>query len=161
MSLVARVFYGLPDVRAYLSNKTSAAKLRLMQFFGLDMCVKDFLILSRIPLTQWTELCSVARRNQSQKMSGAESEPPRGWRGNPMLSSTQTNTRMTTLVHESPGMTGRIANFDTQNWKSHIRWTGPQILRQLPEIDLLCAGMGTSGEHRLKLAQSTTADTGF
>lgn len=39
MSLVARVFYGLPDVRAYLSNKTSAAKLRLMQFFGLDMYV--------------------------------------------------------------------------------------------------------------------------
>lgn len=37
MSLVARVFYGLPDVRAYLSNKTSLAKLRLMQFFGLDM----------------------------------------------------------------------------------------------------------------------------
>lgn len=47
MSLVARVFYGLPDVRAYLSNKTSLAKLRLMQFFGLDMyvlmcCLPDF-----------------------------------------------------------------------------------------------------------------------
>ena len=39
MSMVARVFHGLSDVRAYLSNKTSPAKLRLMQFFGLDMCV--------------------------------------------------------------------------------------------------------------------------
>lgn len=37
MSLVARVYYGLPDVRAYLSNKTSETKLRLMQFFGLDI----------------------------------------------------------------------------------------------------------------------------
>lgn len=37
MSMVSRVFYNLPDVRAYLSNKTSTAKLRLMQFFGLDM----------------------------------------------------------------------------------------------------------------------------
>jgi cysteine synthase len=37
MSLIARVFHNLTDVRAYLSNKTSPAKLRLMQFFGLDM----------------------------------------------------------------------------------------------------------------------------
>lgn len=31
------------------------------------------------------------------------------------------------------------------NWQAHIRWTGPQIFRQLPEINVLCAGMGTSG----------------
>lgn len=31
------------------------------------------------------------------------------------------------------------------NWKSHIRWTGPQILKQLPEISIICAGLGTSG----------------
>lgn len=37
MSLISRVYYGNSDVRAYLSNKTSQAKLRLMQFFGLDM----------------------------------------------------------------------------------------------------------------------------
>ena len=37
MSMVARVFHGIDDTRAFLSNKTSAAKLRLMQFFGLDM----------------------------------------------------------------------------------------------------------------------------
>lgn len=39
MSLISRVFHDLHDVRAYLSNKTSPAKLRLMQFFGLDMYV--------------------------------------------------------------------------------------------------------------------------
>jgi cysteine synthase len=37
MSMVARVFHDISDTRAYLSNKTSLAKLRLMQFFGLDM----------------------------------------------------------------------------------------------------------------------------
>lgn len=37
MSLVSRAFHGVPDVRAFLSNKTSQAKLRLMQFFGLSM----------------------------------------------------------------------------------------------------------------------------
>lgn len=37
MSLVARSIYGIPDVRAFLSNKTSDAKLKLMRFFGLNL----------------------------------------------------------------------------------------------------------------------------
>ena len=37
MAMVSRVFYGLDDIRAFLSNKTSLAKIRLMQFFGIDM----------------------------------------------------------------------------------------------------------------------------
>lgn len=37
MSILGRVLHGIDDTRAYLSNKTSGAKLRLMQFFGLDM----------------------------------------------------------------------------------------------------------------------------
>lgn len=37
MSLVSRAIHDIDDVRAFLSNKTSAAKLRLMQFFGIDM----------------------------------------------------------------------------------------------------------------------------
>lgn len=31
------------------------------------------------------------------------------------------------------------------NWRAHYRWTGPQLLRQLPAINVVCAGMGTSG----------------
>ncbi|KAJ5567184.1 hypothetical protein N7535_006490 [Penicillium sp. DV-2018c] len=31
------------------------------------------------------------------------------------------------------------------NWKSHTLWTGPQIFKQLPQINLLCAAMGTTG----------------
>ncbi|KAK5636050.1 hypothetical protein RRF57_011762 [Xylaria bambusicola] len=37
MSLVARALYGVTDVRAFLSNKTSDAKLKLMRFFGLNL----------------------------------------------------------------------------------------------------------------------------
>lgn len=37
MAMVARAFHGIDDVHAYLSNKTSETKLRLMQFFGLDV----------------------------------------------------------------------------------------------------------------------------
>jgi cysteine synthase len=33
-----------------------------------------------------------------------------------------------------------------KNWNAHVKWTGPQILQQLPEINIICAGMGTSGE---------------
>lgn len=39
MSMVARVFHGIDDTKAFLSNKTSEAKLRLMQFFGLKLYV--------------------------------------------------------------------------------------------------------------------------
>ncbi|CAI9628903.1 unnamed protein product [Alternaria burnsii] len=37
LALVSRINHGIQDVRAFLSNKTSAPKLRLMQFFGLDI----------------------------------------------------------------------------------------------------------------------------
>ena len=37
MAIMAQVFHGVDDVRAFLSNKTS--KLKLMQFFGLDLSV--------------------------------------------------------------------------------------------------------------------------
>lgn len=37
MAMVARAFYGIDDVHAYLSNKTGQTKLRLLQFFGLNV----------------------------------------------------------------------------------------------------------------------------
>jgi cysteine synthase len=33
----------------------------------------------------------------------------------------------------------------SQNWQSHVQWTGPQIHQQLPGITLMCAGLGTAG----------------
>jgi cysteine synthase len=37
LALASRVYHGIQDVRAFLSNKTTTPKLKLMQFFGLDM----------------------------------------------------------------------------------------------------------------------------
>ncbi|TID27928.1 cysteine synthase [Venturia nashicola] len=31
------------------------------------------------------------------------------------------------------------------NWKSHVRWTGSQIFKQLPEINVFCTTVGTGG----------------
>lgn len=32
-----------------------------------------------------------------------------------------------------------------QNPNAHVRWTSKQILAQKPDINVFCAGMGTSG----------------
>ncbi|KAL2147138.1 hypothetical protein VTI28DRAFT_568 [Corynascus sepedonium] len=34
---------------------------------------------------------------------------------------------------------------NNNNWKAHEQWTGPQILKQLPEINLFCTTVGTGG----------------
>ena len=39
LALASRVYHGIQDCKAFLSNKTTVPKLRLMQFFGLDMQV--------------------------------------------------------------------------------------------------------------------------
>ncbi|KAJ0383638.1 hypothetical protein COL922a_010093 [Colletotrichum nupharicola] len=109
MSLISRVYHGNSDVRAYLSNKTSQAKLRLMQFFGLDI----------------TLFGGPSQPEPADPRSGIRAAKDIG---------EKSETAMNPNQYEND-----------DNWKSHIRWTGPQILRQLPEINLICAGMGTSG----------------
>ncbi|KAI9150232.1 Cysteine synthase K/M:Cysteine synthase B [Paramyrothecium foliicola] len=34
---------------------------------------------------------------------------------------------------------------NANNWKAHERWTGPQTLKQLPEINIFCTTVGTGG----------------
>jgi len=39
-----------------------------------------------------------------------------------------------------------LAQYDNEhNWKSHFRWTGPQLWKQLPEINIFSMGMGSTG----------------
>jgi cysteine synthase len=42
----------------------------------------------------------------------------------------------------------QVAENAAQNWQAHSLWTGPQILKQLPEINVFCAAMGTTGRHQ-------------
>ncbi|VUC36358.1 unnamed protein product [Clonostachys rosea] len=109
MAMISRVFHGLDDVHAFLSNKTTAAKLRLMQFFGLNIT-----------------------------LFGGPSQPePNDERGGIRAAYR--------LARESESVLNPDQYDNDLNWQSHVRWTGPQILEQLPEINLICAGMGTSG----------------
>ncbi|KAK2774706.1 hypothetical protein FQN53_003513 [Emmonsiellopsis sp. PD_33] len=109
MSMIARVFHNISDVRAFLSNKTSGAKLKLMQFFGLDIT-----------------------------LFGGPSQPePLDERGG-----IQNARRM---AMESDSIINPNQYDNDNNWHAHIRWTGPQILKQLPQINVICSGMGTSG----------------
>ncbi|KAK1142279.1 hypothetical protein N8T08_008024 [Aspergillus melleus] len=109
MSMIARVMHGINDTRAFLSNKTSEAKLRLMQFFGLNI----------------TLFGGPSQPEPFDERGGIQSARNRALQSEQILNPNQ------------------YENDD--NWQSHIRWTGPQIYKQLPEITVLCAGMGTSG----------------
>lgn len=110
MSLLARVNHSITDTRAFLSNKTSAAKLRLMQFFGLNIT-----------------------------LFGGPSQPePLDPRGGIQCAQNMAREKGAEVVNPN-----QYENDD--NWKGHVKWTGPQIYKQLPEINVLCAGMGTSG----------------
>ncbi|KAI1500226.1 tryptophan synthase beta subunit-like PLP-dependent enzyme [Biscogniauxia marginata] len=109
MALVSRVFHEISDVRAFLSNKTSSAKLRLMRFFGLNIT-----------------------------LFGGPSQPePTDDRGGIRIAQR--------LAEETDHIVNPNQYENDENWKAHVRWTGPQILKQLPEVNLVCAGMGTSG----------------
>lgn len=129
MSIVARVLHGITDVRAYLSNKTSGTKLRLMQFFGLSMWVPHRPIHRTV-----TGSGSDTRRT----LFGGPSQPePCDDRGGIQ------QARRTACGGEQTVNPNQYEN--DENWKAHYRWTGPQILTQLPGISVMCAGLGTSG----------------
>ncbi|EEU39405.1 uncharacterized protein NECHADRAFT_94346 [Fusarium vanettenii 77-13-4] len=109
MAMVARAFHGINDVHAYLSNKTSETKLRMMQFFGLNVTLFGG-PAQPTPIDERGGIRAAARKD-------AESE--------------------------SVCSPNQYVNDD--NWKAHVRWTGPQIHRQLPEINVIVASMGTAG----------------
>lgn len=109
MGIVARVLHGITDTRAYISNKTSESKLKLLQFFGLDL-----------------------------RLFGGPSQPEptddRGGIQRARRDAEQDDTLVNLNQYEN-----------NLNWGAHERWTGPQILKQMPSLSVLCAGMGTAG----------------
>ncbi|KAF5566482.1 cysteine synthase A [Fusarium napiforme] len=110
MSLISRAIHGVDDVRAFLSNKTSSTKLRLMQFFGIDIT-----------------------------LFGGPSQPePLDERGGIRAAQRLAQESDATIINPN--------QYENDlNWNAHVKWTGPQIYKQLPEINVICAGMGTSG----------------
>jgi cysteine synthase len=37
LSLAAKIYHGIEDVHAYITNKTSTARMRMLKFFGLQL----------------------------------------------------------------------------------------------------------------------------
>ncbi|KAG5755659.1 hypothetical protein H9Q70_001727 [Fusarium xylarioides] len=113
MSLISRAIYGVDDVRGFLSNKTSSTKLRLMQFFGIDITYST--------------------------LFGGPSQPePLDERGGIRAAQRLAQESDATIINPN--------QYENDlNWNAHVKWTGPQIYKQLPQINVICAGMGTSG----------------
>lgn len=109
MGIIARVLHGISDTKAYISNKTSDSKLKMLQFFGLDLY-----------------------------LFGGPSQPePTDNRG---------GIQRARRDAERCDKTTNPNQYENDlNWAAHKRWTGPQLLAQLPTLDILCAGMGTAG----------------
>ncbi|KAF2826886.1 cysteine synthase-like protein B [Ophiobolus disseminans] len=109
LALAGRIYHGVQNCKAFLSNKTTVSKLRLMQFFGLDIT-----------------------------LFGGPSQPePLDERGG--------IHRARLLAQEDASCLNANQYENDGNWQSHVKWTGPQIHKQLPGIDIICAGMGTAG----------------
>lgn len=102
LAILGKIF-GLESVSAYVSNKTSAAKLKLMQFFGLDL-----------------------------HLFGGPSQPqPDDDRGGIMAARKK--------AEEDCGTLNPNQYENENNYLAHMRWTAPQILRQLPDVDVVVA----------------------
>ncbi|KJZ78664.1 hypothetical protein HIM_02055 [Hirsutella minnesotensis 3608] len=109
MAMVARACHGIDDVHAYLSNKTSDTKLRLMQLFGLNVTL----------------------------FGGPAQPTPVDERGGIQAACRR--------ARESESICNPNQYQNDDNWKAHERWTAPQIHKQLPNINVIAASMGTSG----------------
>ncbi|KAF7327303.1 Cysteine synthase [Mycena kentingensis (nom. inval.)] len=107
MGLLAPI-YGIRNVHAYISNKTTTTKLNLLRFFGLDLT-----------------------------LFGGHSQPePQDPNG---------GIRMANEVGAQDGFFNPNQHSNPENYKAHMRWTGPQIMKQLPGISVFSASIGTSG----------------
>jgi cysteine synthase len=50
---------------------------------------------------------------------------------------------------KQPGTYNPNQYISPHNPDAHARWTAPELLRQLPKMNVFCAGMGTSGLSRM------------
>ncbi|KAJ7771703.1 tryptophan synthase beta subunit-like PLP-dependent enzyme [Mycena metata] len=103
---------GIPKVKAYVTNKTTEVKLQLLRFFGLDVLVH--------------RTFDTFRRTRHP----VHSDPNGG-----IFVAAEEGKR-------EPGVVNPDQYFNRTNWESHMRWTGPQIYAQLPEIKVSSTAWG-------------------
>ncbi|KAG9119295.1 hypothetical protein FRC07_005736 [Ceratobasidium sp. 392] len=108
LGIISKIL-GIGNTCAYISNKTSQAKINLLRFFGLELTL----------------------------FGGPAQVEPADVNGGIYAALKDGHER---LGYYCPGQYS-----NPQNSEAHIRWTGPQILAQLPDISVFAAAVGTSG----------------
>ncbi len=143
LAMVSRVLWGNEDVTAHVTNKKHPDQLRLLRFFGLKTFVSRYVESIIVWLISQTVLSTADSPNKNRPIRaalcagcGVSRKIPQGYpiQGSMIIrryvfSSFPSRTRLTL----------------SQNWQAHEKWTGPQILRQLPEINVFCTTVGTGG----------------
>ncbi|KAL0069573.1 hypothetical protein AAF712_003231 [Marasmius tenuissimus] len=107
MGLLANI-YGIDKVKAYMTNKTTPAKLDLLRFFGVDLTVF-------------------------------------GGHGQPEPLDPNGGIWQATEDGKQKGWYNPDQYSNWENYEAHMRWTGPQILKQMPNLSVFAASIGTSG----------------
>ncbi|KAI3621449.1 cysteine synthase [Moniliophthora roreri] len=107
LGLIANI-YDIPRVKAYMSNKTTPAKLDQLRFFGVDLTVF-------------------------------------GGHGQPEPQDPNGGIYQATVDGQQEGWYNPDQYSNAENWEAHVRWTGPQILKQMPNLSVFAASIGTSG----------------
>ncbi|KAJ3839316.1 tryptophan synthase beta subunit-like PLP-dependent enzyme [Lentinula raphanica] len=119
LAILSRIM-GLKSAIAYVSNKTTKHKLNLLRFFGLE-----------------TKLFAGPGQPSPQDQNGGIFRAfVDGQTGNNFNPSQYLNANDFLLNN-------RVCKL--QNYHAHQRWTGPQIVQQLPKISVFSTGMGTTG----------------
>ncbi|KFZ15968.1 hypothetical protein V501_02481 [Pseudogymnoascus sp. VKM F-4519 (FW-2642)] len=136
------------NVRIYAKMATALPTQNIKFLPALNMLLdnpppKNATIIEQSSGSTATSLAMVARvlygnENTRAELYGGPSQPelgdPRG-----------TVKKAHKLAEEDDNYINPGQYDNDNNWASHIRWTGPQILSQLPETDIFCVAMGSAG----------------
>ncbi|KAG8796383.1 hypothetical protein FRC12_024559 [Ceratobasidium sp. 428] len=128
---------GIETVKAYLSNKTSPTKLDLLRFFVSRVAFSYPAIFAHLRLYR------VSRDSTCHSSTDFSTLFP--GHGQPEPLDPNGGIFAATRDGEADGAYNPDQYSNPNNWESHVRWTAPQIIRQLPEIKVFASSIGTSG----------------
>lgn len=152
VAMCAQVLHGNDNVHAFVSNKTERSRLRTLQFFGLKPQVTSPLALRGLWLTAASKYLYggpgqpevLDPRGEIQRLKHWSQKSDGTW--NPSQYENMDVSAVPMSSSMLPSKPSITINRPRQNPDSHVRWTGPQLMAQLPEINVFCSGMGSAGE---------------
>ncbi|GKT95873.1 cysteine synthase K/M:cysteine synthase B [Colletotrichum tofieldiae] len=126
LGILSRVLWGNERVTAFVTNKKHPDSLKLLRFFGLKVS-----LYGGLAQQEPTDPRGIMQRLRESTARDINICYPGQYDNED--------------VGRSLSLKMTLSILTSQNWKSHERWTGPQILSQLPEINIFCTTVGTGG----------------